>query len=515
MKRFIPLLAWALIGLIDVRYATAADVKISALPAAAALSGTEPVPTVQAGATVATTPSAISAYVGTNRGANPTGTVGLTGVNGTAITFLRSDGAPPLDVGISPTWTGLHTFSATEPIITMDQTGGGTNRRFWQFDVSTGRVWTLRTADNALATFQNAIAVTRGTTTTVSDISFGNATNNTTFTFLGTGAFNSSGTMTVNNDVTGSTFSPTGTTPPNAGLYAPATGTTIALSASGVNIASFSQAAVTLGNATNNPTFTWLGTGLTTLGGGLTVNSNAVLQSGTAPIHTFNQSGAGTDLKRWIITAASGVFSIATQTDAGGAGVNIMTATRGATTAISAMTMGNATNNPTFGWLGTGTFSIAASLSVGSRVDAQRINLNNNATLPTNGFYAPGTNQVTTVTNGVARALMDANGLYTLNSGVVSGGTKFTTSGCSVSATTGGAAAGVFTLGANTCSVVITLAGATGATAPNGWTCQAHDRTAPLIVIGGESSSTATTATVTIPATAGATDVISFSCTGY
>lgn len=45
-------------------------------------------------------------------GANPTGTIGLTAVNGSATTFLRSDGAPPLSQAITPTWTNLHTFSA-------------------------------------------------------------------------------------------------------------------------------------------------------------------------------------------------------------------------------------------------------------------------------------------------------------------------------------------------------------------------------------------------------------------
>lgn len=42
--------------------------------------------------------------------ANPTGSVGLTAVNGVATTAMRSDAAPPIDVGIAPTWTGLHTF---------------------------------------------------------------------------------------------------------------------------------------------------------------------------------------------------------------------------------------------------------------------------------------------------------------------------------------------------------------------------------------------------------------------
>jgi hypothetical protein len=43
-------------------------------------------------------------------GANPSVSVGLAAVNGTATTFMRSDAAPLLSVAIVPTWTGLHTF---------------------------------------------------------------------------------------------------------------------------------------------------------------------------------------------------------------------------------------------------------------------------------------------------------------------------------------------------------------------------------------------------------------------
>ena len=53
--------------------------------------------------------------------ANPTASVGLTAVNGTAATFMRSDAAPKLDVSISPTWTGTHTFNGP------CQFNGGTN----------------------------------------------------------------------------------------------------------------------------------------------------------------------------------------------------------------------------------------------------------------------------------------------------------------------------------------------------------------------------------------------------
>jgi hypothetical protein len=45
-------------------------------------------------------------------GANPTAKVGLAAVTGTALTFMRSDGAPPIDETITPTWSSLHTFAA-------------------------------------------------------------------------------------------------------------------------------------------------------------------------------------------------------------------------------------------------------------------------------------------------------------------------------------------------------------------------------------------------------------------
>lgn len=43
--------------------------------------------------------------------ANPSASVGLTAINGSAATFLRSDGAPAISQAITPTWTGLHTFT--------------------------------------------------------------------------------------------------------------------------------------------------------------------------------------------------------------------------------------------------------------------------------------------------------------------------------------------------------------------------------------------------------------------
>lgn len=48
--------------------------------------------------------------------ANPSATIGLTAVNGTAATAARSDGAPALSQSITPTWTGLHIFNGQEGI---------------------------------------------------------------------------------------------------------------------------------------------------------------------------------------------------------------------------------------------------------------------------------------------------------------------------------------------------------------------------------------------------------------
>jgi len=106
--------------------------------------------------------------------------------------------------------------------------------------------------------------------------------------------------------------------------------------------------------------------------------------------------------------------------------------------------------------------------------------------------------------------------------GSVVGGTKFTfaATGCTPSASSGGATAGTITLAAGPCTqLVITMNGATGLTAPNGWTCNVGDRTAEgsgtYIPAWYESASTTTTATIPIPPSVASTDVIRFSCTGY
>jgi hypothetical protein len=52
--------------------------------------------------------------------ANPTASIGLSAVNGVLSTVMRSDAAPALSQAIAPTWTGLHTFSATAGTMTIN-----------------------------------------------------------------------------------------------------------------------------------------------------------------------------------------------------------------------------------------------------------------------------------------------------------------------------------------------------------------------------------------------------------
>lgn len=71
--------------------------------------------------------------------AAPTAKVGLTAVNGSAFTLMRSDAAPPIDQAITPTWSDLHKFSTglqvsdglvgTPSVAFVSETGLGLYRR--------------------------------------------------------------------------------------------------------------------------------------------------------------------------------------------------------------------------------------------------------------------------------------------------------------------------------------------------------------------------------------------------
>jgi hypothetical protein len=58
----------------------------------------------------------VAVSTSSSSGANPTATIGLTVVNGSATTFMRSDAAPPLSQAIAPTMTGKWIFTPSSAV---------------------------------------------------------------------------------------------------------------------------------------------------------------------------------------------------------------------------------------------------------------------------------------------------------------------------------------------------------------------------------------------------------------
>lgn len=155
-------------------------------------------------------------------GANPTGTIGLAAVNGTAVrSYARSDGTPALSQAITPTWTNPHIFSAAVGVtlsnaspriawVESDQATADEQR--WDAQAN-AKVWALRTRTDADGTGVDIISAARGAGTALASIALGNATNNPTYSFLGTGS------------VTLATLVVNGSTLPANGVYLPAANT--------------------------------------------------------------------------------------------------------------------------------------------------------------------------------------------------------------------------------------------------------------------------------------------------
>lgn len=126
---------------------------------------------------------------GSTVGANPTGSVGPTAVNGSATTFLRSDGAPPINLTAAFPWTGLHTFSNGVTGVIVNDSAAPTDTKNTQINVSTAGGFRVMSATDAAPTtgVTNAFAASR-TGSAWNNITLGNSTDNPTYTFAGSGA---------------------------------------------------------------------------------------------------------------------------------------------------------------------------------------------------------------------------------------------------------------------------------------------------------------------------------------
>lgn len=115
--------------------------------------------------------------------ANPSGTIGLTAVNGSTGNWMDAGSTPALSPAIAPTWTGTHIFTGAPadssvasgvtlgqesnfPRIEMTSNSAPTNGRKWLFqvDASSGAL-SIQASNDAVNAAGGWINVTRSTTT--------------------------------------------------------------------------------------------------------------------------------------------------------------------------------------------------------------------------------------------------------------------------------------------------------------------------------------------------------------
>lgn len=217
-----------------------------------------------------------------------------------------------LALGDTPTWTGVHTWSLAEPRLRLSESDQTTNETLWDVDLN-GKVLAFRTRTDADGAGVNWLAVTRGTGTAISNITFGNATNNPGFTFSGSGLVTgSTGGFTTTGPVTGGRLTPTSSTGGVNSINLPATNT--------------------LGMVTNSALRLWADTYIGVAKGGVTMSSTERANVGgvsyTNTTQTGNTAATETDAFSHTLTAntlgsngesiefeAAGTFAATASTD--------------------------------------------------------------------------------------------------------------------------------------------------------------------------------------------------------
>lgn len=278
--------------------------------------------------------------------ANPSATIGLAAVNGVATTGMRSDGAPPLSQAIVPTWTGVHTFASasgtwianTNPSLYIQDTDSSADSQLYRLNgVADALVWSTRTDANGSG--RTFFQVAR-TGIAVNSLAFGNATDNNSYSFLGTGLATFGGAALINSSISLDSVRPivnfqetdqavdekrwrfdfqsktfsfqtvNDAVSATRDILSVVRGTGIALSS------------LAFGNATDNPPYNFLGTGVFTTGGVQRAPNGAV---GAPAISFTNDTGSGdyrigaNNIGRSIngalvtdwVTAASGAMRVA------------------------------------------------------------------------------------------------------------------------------------------------------------------------------------------------------------
>ncbi len=275
-------------------------------------------------------------------------------------------------------------------------------------------------------------------------------------------------------------------------------------------------------NANSSLKFTSKGSGNTQL---LSPSGSVVLSPGAAGTYTFSNttatfaqasvsSGIAT---KYAFSAGSADTSLTASTEAPWSTWGVAASSRSHATGALALQR----DHQFYG--APDAFTGASTLTDGATIGFALKNCGTNGTCTNeSGIYHASTALTGTITNSYAinvaadtgptnNYAIKATGKSLMDT-IISGGTTFTVSGCSATSPVGGAAAGSFVSGTTgVCTATVTINGATGATAPNGWSCWSSDETTGNLF--RQTSSTTTTATFS--GTTVTSDAITFGCMGY
>lgn len=347
----------------------------------------------------------------------------------------------------------------------------------------------------------NNITTGSGNTCLGTDSQALTATGNNDFV-LGT----SSQTVRVPGSLNAASFIPTGSTIPTDGLYLPAANAS-AIADRSLPVMRFTNPASAVNYWAATGSATGVALGLTATGSdtniGLTITNKGTGQTtitstgfaGSPLLVTGSNNGNGMGIAIQNTGSGGHVWSFTAEANSGG-------------TLAGAFSFNDGTANATpFAVKSTGATSVLSTGIYGFSASTQYTDF----TLDTSvSRAAAGSLAFGTGASGNTGAKVTA-------AGYISGGTKFTASGCSNSATLGGATMGHFTSGTTgTCTVVITMNGATGLSAPNGWICDGADRTTvPALFTGLFAQTGSSTTTATMAGTTVSGDDMQFKCMGY
>ncbi len=388
--------------------------------------------------------------------ANPTGSVGLTAVNGSAATWMRSDAAPALNVGIIPTWTGAHTWSALGTFnLGLNASGAAINLNAssnFNTNINTG-------------TSTGAIAIGNAAGTGITQqVGTGNfSLDGTTGSTYIVGASTTTGTMTIGGTaqtgaITVGSSSAAQTLNLGTGAGAATVNVASGLTGSQVSIANGANSVaqtVNIGagaNAANNTIN--IGSGLNTAGvTAITIGSNQALANTTA-IEGGNGATAITMTPQTtgaiVIGAAAGTGAITVGSSSAAQTLNLGTGAGAATVNVASGLAGSQVS------IANGNNTSAQTINIGAGANGANNTINIGSGLNTAG--------VTAITIGSNQALANTTAIEGGNGATAITLTPQTTGQIVIGAAAG---TGAVTLGASSATQIVNVGTGTGAATVN------------------------------------------------